>query len=163
MTKDQRIVRSVAAVYALHKKKAVAMLNAHGAKITPSTSNEKAIKTLKGFLTSNEKFAKEFITFAVEKGYLLEKDLIVEGSLEGYKAKGEFSNFYDALISGGMAMVGDIFKKPEADQATIQAIMELESKKLEAQQQSNAKYYVAGAAVLGLLVITGIIIYKKSK
>jgi hypothetical protein len=162
MTKDQRIVRAVGAAYSLNKKRVIEMLNANGASIKSNASNDKVLKTLKGFLTSNDKFAKEFMVFVIDKGYLSKKDLVQEGTLSG-KDKLDYNNFYDAIISEGVGLVKGIFAKPEADQETIKAIMELEKAKIEASKQSNAKYWVAGAAVFGALLITGIIIYKKKR
>ena len=185
LTKEQRIIRGVAASFSLHKKKIIQMLNNYGASIKPEATNEKVLSVLRGFLTSNDKFSKEFLKFTVDNGYISQSDLIIEGSLNQNKPNnymnaagesdfnfGEISSVSEAsgmgsmwgsIISEGVGLVKGIFTKPEANTEALSAIMALETEKLKAQKQSNAKYWIAGAVVLSVMAITGIIIYKAKK
>ena len=60
-------------------------------------------------------------------------------------------------------IVQNFLKKPETDSTAINTILEIEAEKQKRAQKSNAKYWVIGGAIVGLLVLTTVVIIKKSK
>tara|TARA_Y100001937_G_scaffold82252_1_gene111324 strand:- start:411 stop:899 length:489 start_codon:yes stop_codon:yes gene_type:complete len=160
---EQKIAKSIGAIISLNKIKVITLLNKHGANLDYSTPTKKVYKTVKGFGSSNQKFAKELIDLIVSKGYLKKSDL------QKSSITGSYFNLDPAtmgLITGAVGKVGqgvgDFLKKPEVDSEVLNTILEIEQKKSEDRNRNLAKYWVAGGIAFGLLAITGIIIYKKS-
>jgi hypothetical protein len=176
MESTKNIIHGLMAYYSFYPEKVIELLNKYNAQIKPNATNEKVLSVLKSFLTNNNKFAKEYIGLCLEKGYLREEDFITEGNLNtpnslymnttGEDAGDALSGAtggYAKLIDTGLNMIKGIFKSPEANQEALKGILALETAKVQAGGESNAKYWIAGAVVVGVFAITGLIIYKARK
>lgn len=172
MSNFKAITRATAAAYVHDRKKVLDMLKAKGVTINASTSNEKAIKTLTNLLGSDQKFLASWLDFLIKRGYLKTSDLDQDPSDLNSAASNGSSNYmgmtgdgWAGLADTALKGIGNMFKAPEVDTETTKAILELEKAKLDAaaSSQSNAKFWVAGIAVVAVLGLTGIIIYKARK
>ena len=98
----------------------------------------------------------------VKENYLNPLDLKLEGNLDN---NSQYTPFIGALLSGvssAVPLVQGFFKKPTVDSTAINTILEIEAEKEKNKQTNNAKYWIIGSAIVGLLTITTIIIIKKS-
>jgi hypothetical protein len=177
MESTKNIIHGLMAYYSFYPKKVIELLNKYNAQIKPNATNEKVLSVLKSFLTNNNKFAKEYIKLCLDKGYLREEDFLTEGNLNTpnplyLNTTGDsdddgdglaMGGVYGKMIDSGLNMIKGIFKSPEANQEALKGILALETAKVQAGGESNAKYWIAGAVVIGVFAITGLIIYKARK
>ena len=176
MLNDQKVARAVAAAYVNDRSKVINLLNEYGASIKPNATNEKVLNVLKSFMTSNRKFASKFMAMLFKKGYLKQSDIKLDSSNlstsnQGFlNTTGEENSDKDAssvavtdsIWGGVIDTVGGLFKRPEANQETLTAIINLEAQK-QKRQAGTGKYLIAAAAILGVMAIGGIFIYKSKK
>lgn len=139
----------------------VKLINKHGGNITRATPKDKIYSLVKSFVKSNRQFAIEYLNLLVKENYLSPLDLKLEGNLDN---NSQYSNFAitGALLSQAVPMITGFFKKPTVDSTAINTILEIEAEKEKNKKTNNAKYWIIGSAIVGLLTITTIIIIKKS-
>tara|TARA_Y100001937_G_scaffold82253_1_gene111327 strand:- start:411 stop:896 length:486 start_codon:yes stop_codon:yes gene_type:complete len=158
----QKIAKGIGACITLQKFKVIKLLNKHNANLKYATPKSKVYKTVKSFVKSNQKFTKDFIQFLIDNKYCVASDFETKGKLEGDNFN-SYSKFIGGnLLAQGVGAVQDFLKQDEVDSEVLNTILEIEQQKSESENKNLAKYWVVGGLVVGLITITGIIIYKKS-
>jgi hypothetical protein len=160
---------AIGLVIANNQPAVVKLINKHGGNITRNTPKDKVYQLVKSFITSNAKFTREFLELLLAKNYLNPLDFETKGQIDGTGK--EYSSFaiggilsgISGAVGGAIPLVQNFLKKPETDSTAINTILEIEAEKQKRAQQSNAKYWVIGGAIVGLLVLTTVVIIKKSK
>lgn len=181
MINSQKITQATSAAFVRDRKALIDMLNESGAKIKPNATKGKVLDVLQSFITSNRKFADKFTKFLFRKGYLHKNDVEIDPSnLSSSKTSNGFLNAdgegepsaatagaaaagaYTGIWGSVVDTVSGVFKRPEADTATINGILALEQAKLQ-QSKDTGKYLIAGVAIFGVMAIGAVLIYKMKK
>ena len=125
---------------------------------------EKVLDVFKGFITSNRKFESAYGNWMLKKGYLKISDFNLTDTSDLGNEHLNMAGATVGMISQGVGDIfggiGKMFERPEVNNDGLAGIFALEQQK---EKGSNAPFYIAGVAIIGIVALMGIVIYKKKR
>lgn len=164
---EKKIIDSFAIAFVYSKPELIALLNDKGASIKKTATNQKVLDVFKGFITSDKKFAQCYVNFLFQKGYLKESDIYPVGQDQYLNVAGMTAGMIAQGVGDIWQGIGKMFERPEVNNDAMAGIFALETQK-EANRgielgESNSKYWIAGASIIGVLALMSVVIIKKIK